>query len=273
MTLPQPPLGEDLRRQLRLIRRQRLLRLAAVVCFSAFMLWCLHRSGVLDLRWIANASTRLQRIIPESLPPDFSRLWSHWPGPLWETVVMSISGTFLGILLALPLGILAARRWSPHRLLPLPVRSFLGAMRTVPELLLAVVLVIAVGPGMLAGTLALALHSGGMLGKFYHEIMEHVEEGPVAAVRSCGGSRLQVWRYGVIAQVFPQFVDVTMFRWECNVRAALVLGIIGAGGIGQELIIAMRVLRYQEALGLVLIMLALVIAVDVLSGFIRKRLT
>ena len=154
----------------------------AIIIIASWLL-----SGVLDVSWIGSLDTRLGVVADTAWPPDASRLVDHWIGPLTDTLVMSIAATAFGMLGAIPLGLLAARGLSPHRLIPLPVRSLLGGMRTVPELLLALLLVIAVGPGMVAGTLALAIHSAGMLGKFYQEALERAQIEPQWVAQSSAG--------------------------------------------------------------------------------------
>ncbi|TVR13877.1 MAG: phosphonate ABC transporter, permease protein PhnE [Planctomycetota bacterium] len=266
--MTQPPW----QRQWRILFWQRIRTLVTILGLTGVVITCAWASGMLDVRLFWRLLGRLDFLIQQTLPPDFSPFSRHWLQPLRDTLIMSVVGTAGGVVLAVPMALLAARGLSPHRLLPAPVRSFLGGLRTIPELLLAIGLVILLGPGMVAGCVALMIHSAGMLGKFYHEIMEHAQPEPLMAVRSCGGNRFQVITHGVIPQVWPQLIDVTLFRWECNIRAAVVLGIIGAGGIGSEIIIAQRVLKYQELSALILIILALVILVDWCSSFLRKRM-
>ena len=156
-------------------------------------------------------------------------------GPTLETLQMAIWGTLLAIGLAAPLGVLAARNLTPHPVCFWTARGLLNAMRGINELVFALVFVAAVGLGPLPGVLALAVHTAGMLGKFYAEAMEGVDPGPVEALAATGAGRLQTIRYAVLPQVLPAVVAFNLYRLEVSVRSATVLGLVGAGGIGFEL--------------------------------------
>ena len=134
-----------------------------------------------------------------------------------------------------------------------------------------ILFVAAVGFGPLPGVLALATHSTGMLGKFFAEIFEHVDRAPVDALRSQGAPVLGVLRFGVLPQVLPRLVDVALYRWEHNIRAATTLGAIGAGGLGLEIVTAFHLFEYREALALIAVLLALVSLVNLLGAQIRRR--
>lgn len=208
-------------------------------------------------------------LLGDSLPPDFSR-WQSWGRPLAETLAMSICGTVLAAAAAVPLGVLAAQHTgSPF--VTIMVRLFLGMLRSVPDLVWGILFVAAVGFGPLPGLLALASHSTGMLGKFYAEIIEHVDRAPGEALRSHGVSRLAVLRFAVLPQILPRLADVTLYRWEHNLRAATVLGVVGAGGIGLELVTAFHLFAYREAMALILLLLALVTVINVLGAWLRGR--
>jgi phosphonate transport system permease protein len=153
----------------------------------------------------------------------------------------------------------------------LAMRGVLNFLRSIPELIMGIIFVAAVGFGVLPGVLALGLHSIGMVGKFFAESIEHVDEAPVEAITAAGASRLQVILHGVIPQVLPQMADVTIYRWEYNFRQSTVMGMVGAGGIGFELIGSLRILQYQEVSAILLIILVMVTGVDLLSGYLRKK--
>ncbi|HLN22353.1 MAG TPA: phosphonate ABC transporter, permease protein PhnE [Patescibacteria group bacterium] len=206
-------------------------------------------------------------LLGDSLPPDFSR-WHKWGRPLLDTLAMSVSGTVLGCLAALPLSVLAARNMVPSRLGGL-VRLFLNTLRSIPGVVWGVIFVAAVGFGPLPGVFALACHSTGMLGKFYAEILEHVDPAPGDALRSHGVSWLGGVRFSILPQILPRLIDVTLYRWEHNVRAATVLGLVGAGGIGLEIMTAFNLFEYREALALIMVLLAMVTVINVVGGRIR----
>ena len=208
-------------------------------------------------------------LLGDSLPPDFSR-WQSWCRPLADTLAMSICGTVLAAAAAVPLGVLAARG-SGYPGLTHTARLLLNTLRSIPDLVWGIMFVAAVGFGPLPGLLALACHSTGMLGKFYAEIIEHVDLAPGEALRSHGLSRLAVLRFSVLPQILPRIVDVTLYRWEHNVRAATVLGVVGAGGIGLELITAFHLFAYREAMALILVLLGVVSAINVLGARLRSH--
>ena len=248
--------------------RRRTLGAAAVAAGLALTIAAAFAyAGAFDFARYRGAVTTLLTLAGDSLPPDFSR-WPLWGRPLLETLAMSVAGTVLAAVAALPLGMLAARRIGPEWCLA-PVRLFLNTLRSIPGLVWGVMFVAAVGFGPLPGVFALACHSTGMLGKFYAEIFEHVDAGPGDALRSHGVSRLGVLRFGVLPQCLPRLVDVTLYRWEHNVRAATVLGVIGAGGLGLEIITAFHLFEYREALALILVLLALVSAITLAGARLR----
>jgi phosphonate transport system permease protein len=205
------------------------------------------------------------------IPPDFSR-WQHWLRPLLDTLAMSIAGTILAVILSLPLALLAAPNTTPFPALGYVARLLLSFLRSVPELILGIIFVAAVGFGALPGVLALALHSVGMVGKFYAEAIEHVDPRPLEAARAAGATRIQVIAHAVLPQVLPQMADITIYRWEYHFRASTVLGIVGAGGIGFELIAALRLISYDQVAAILITILACVVVVDSLGAALRKRL-
>jgi phosphonate transport system permease protein len=221
------------------------------------------------VRYIQGASGVFQIIVQEGMPPDFSRLPS-WGKPLVDTFAMSIAGTTLCILFSFFLGFLAARNTSPHPLVYAASRVFLNFMRAVPELILGILFLAAVGLGILPGVLALGFHSIGMVGKFFAEAIEHVDNAPIEAVKACGGTPLQILWHGVLPQVLPQMADVSFYRWEYNFRASTVMGMVGAGGIGFQLVSALNLMDYQQVTALLFIILCCVTLVDELSARMRR---
>ena len=151
-------------------------------------------------------------------------------------------------------------------------RTVLAFFRSVPEIILGVLFVAAVGFGALPGVLALALHSTGMVGKFYAESIEHVDPKPLEAARAAGATPLQVIFHAVLPQALPQLVDVTIYRWEYHFRASAVIGIVGAGGIGFELMAALRLLAYDQVSAILLSILACVLVVDTIGAWLRKAI-
>lgn len=227
-------------------------------------------ADALDPQRYRDALPTLWTLLNDAMPPDFTR-WRHWGKPLLDTLAMSVVGTVFGGLAAIPLGALASRGHGPDWL-RLPTLICLNTLRSVPGLLWGVLFVAAVGFGPLPGIFALTFHSTGMLGKFYAEILEHMDPAPGNALRSHGVSELGVFRFSVWPQILPRLLDVTLYRWEHNVRAATTLGMVGCGGIGQEIVVALDQFEYREAAALILVLLALVTAIGLVGARLRSQL-
>lgn len=228
-------------------------------------------TGFFDLQRFLDAGPAIQQLSREMIPPDFGR-WRSWLMPLADTLAMSIAGTALAVVFSLPLALLAAPNTSPHPTVYSIVRTMLAFLRSVPEIILGVLFVAAVGFGALPGVLALALHSVGMVGKFYAEAIEHVDPKPLEAARAAGATSFQVITHAVLPQVLPQLTDVTIYRWEYHFRASAVLGIVGAGGIGFELMAALRLLAYDQVSAILISILACVVVVDGIGSYLRRSL-
>ena len=186
-----------------------------------------------------------------------------------ETLAMSALGTLLAALFGLLLALPAAGR------LGWPLRSvsrlLLNALRAIPELVWAVLMVLAAGLGPNAGTLALALHTTGVLGRLFAEALENTPPQPASAIRLQGGSAWQAFCYGTLPNLWPQLLAYTLYRWENNIRMASILGFVGAGGLGQMLYVNLSLFQEAQASSVILMMLVLVFAVDGLSGWSRQR--
>jgi len=248
-------------------RRKLLLQILGVLAIVTLSLWL---TGMLDGDRLADGLPAIGVLVTEMIPPDFAR-WRDWVDPLLETLAMSIAGTALAIALSVPLGFLAARNTTPNKVAYQCARFVFNTLRSIPELILGIIFVAAVGFGMLPGVLALGLHSVGMVGKFFAEAIEHAHPAPIEATEASGATRMQVILHGVLPQVFPQFADVSMYRWEYNFRASTVMGMVGAGGIGTELVGSLRLLDYPQVAALLLVILGCVTLVDMLSNTLRAR--
>jgi phosphonate transport system permease protein len=233
----------------------------------------------LDLQWAqffsAEAAASMGRFVGEFFPPDTSPAFLHKVAvAAWETLAMSAVGTMLaaiaGLALALPAARLhagdAARARAPTRLL-------LNALRSVPELVWAALLLISAGLGPLAGTLALALHTSGVLGRLFAEAVENAPPGPAEALRAQGVGHGRVFLYATLPQVLPQLMSYTLYRWENNIRAAAVLGVVGAGGLGQLLAFHMGLFHMPKTATVLGAMLLLVALVDAASLGARRWMT
>ena len=263
------PAGRNRAAVLSAYSRARVQTLALAGGVLAAVLAAAWYVNLLDLATLANGVPAILTLARESVPPDFSNA-AHWWKPLIDTLAMSVAGTAVAVALSFPIAFLAARNTSPHRIVFALSRSVLNALRSVPELIMGIIFVAAVGFGALPGVLALGLHSVGMVGKFFAEAIEHVDEAPVEAARAAGATPLQVLFHAVLPQVLPQFADVSIYRWEYNFRASTVMGMVGAGGIGFELMGSLRILQYREVSAILLVILVMVTIVDALSGRLRR---
>ena len=240
----------------------------SLVAFAVlFSFWV---TGMFDGDRLSEGFPAIGVLISEMMPPDFTR-WRQWIQPMFETIAMSVAGTTLAIAFSVPIAILAAKNTTPNRWVYSAARMALNGFRAIPELIMGIIFVAAVGFGMLPGVLALGLHSIGMVGKFFAEAIEHAHPAPIEAAQATGASPLQVIAHGVLPQVFTQFADVTMYRWEYNFRQSTVMGMVGAGGIGTELIGSLRILDYPQVAAILIMILVAVSVVDWLSGVLRER--
>jgi phosphonate transport system permease protein len=235
--------------------------------------------ATLDLRWreffSGQAVASMGRFVREFFPPDLSAAFVEKVATgAWETLAMSAVGTALasacGLLLALPAARLHADDAAHTRT---AARWLLNGLRSIPELVWAALLLIGAGLGPFAGTLALAVHTTGVLGRLFAEALENAPPEPGFALRAQGVSDLRVVLYATLPQVLPQLVSYTLYRWENNIRAAAVLGVVGAGGLGQLLAFHMGLFHMQKTCTILAAMLWLVTLVDLLSYAARRALT
>jgi phosphonate transport system permease protein len=224
-----------------------------------------------------------ERFVSEMFPPDLSAATLRATGTgVVETFQMSFLGALLGAVVAFPLSALgtqeiatvgASRSERLLRAVPYHLsRILLNVFRSVPDILWALVFVVALGLGPFPGTLALAVHSAGVLGKLYSETLEAVPSRPVEALAATGASDFQAFLFGRLPQAMSGFTSLTLYQWECNIRSATILGFVGAGGIGQEILISMNLFDYPKVATLVGATILVVLLVDRFSAAIRRRL-
>jgi phosphonate transport system permease protein len=218
-------------------------------------------------------------LLPVPVSGDQARIKQRWwnntfpqtiVGATIETIQMALAGTFLALVVAFPIGFLAARNTTPHFLVYHSTRLVMNFLRTIPDLALGLLFVAAVGLGAFAGTLALFIHTTTVLGKLLSESVENIDEGVVEAIRATGAGHVQIVTFGVLPQILPDLISFTLYRLETNIRAASVLGLIGAGGIGYLMNTSFRTFQYQEAAAIVLVLIVLVMAVDYMSYRLRR---
>jgi phosphonate transport system permease protein len=204
--------------------------------------------------------------------PEWLWGWKKWSLLLGETILISYVGTLSGAVLGFALNFLAAENTSPGPKLRFVVKRLMEFCRTVPDIVFALIFVIAFGLGPMAGVLAIMVHSIGALGKQYSEMVENIDMKPVEGLRSTGASWITAMRFAVLPQVAAGFASYTLLRFEINVRSASVMGFVGAGGIGVELITSIRKFYYSDVSAILLMLILTVFVIDIGTGWIRGRL-
>ena len=248
-----------------------LKRVAAVV----LLLVAVWAALTIDVEW------EELLVLPGSMVKTFRLLFLS-PGPQWdalsdafeammESVQIAWLGTVMGAILSLPLGFLGAKNvtsgWVSN-----VIRQVLNAIRAIPEVLVAVVVFIPmVGVGPYPGTLAIGVHSVGTLGKLAAEVVEGINPGPVEAARASGAGAVGVQRWGVLPQVLPEIVAFWLYRFEINIRASAILGVVGAGGIGEFLVQSLGFRRFDRAGMAIIVVIVVTILIDMASGWLRRR--
>ena len=211
-------------------------------------------------------------ILRQMTPPAFSEVYERGAlGKILESVYIAWIGTIIGAALSLPLAFLAAHNVAPHWV-RVPIRQLFNAIRAVPELILAVIFIPITGLGAWAGTMAIGIHSIGTLGKWAAESIESIDDGPIEAVEACGGRWASEMRWAVLPQVMPNIASYWLFRFEINVRASAVLGMIGAGGVGSELVLHLSFRNFPAACAVLLMTITVVLTIDTVSAAVRRRI-
>lgn len=213
----------------------------------------------------------MMEMFSEMIPPDISNLKSILIS-LFSTFQMAIAGTVLGVLLSLPLSVLASRRHSPNILIYYFTRSLLSFIRSVPDLVWALIFVVSVGLGPFAGTLALTIDTMAFCGRFFAETLEETATGPEEALKAIGAGRISSLFCATLPEALPSLINTALYSLEKATRASVVLGLVGAGGIGIELKTAMDMYRYAEAATIILSIFGLVVIVEQTSSYLRNRI-
>lgn len=255
-------------------RRPRTLLLGATV---VVVLLAVHavawRTTEMSFASLVGGADGMAQFLAEAIPPDLS---ADVLGPSLEgalvTLWIGLLGTTLSIPFALLLAPAAARGTAPGPVVYQLARGLLSFLRAVPDIVFALIFVTAVGLGPFPGVLALVFHNVGVMGKLWAETIEDADPGPPTALRSAGAGRLQVATHAVLPSVSPQLVGLLLYRFDVNVRSSLVLGLVGAGGIGFLINQSIQLFRFDEMLTHILVVLVLIVAVDQLSALVRRRL-
>ncbi len=245
------------------------LRLAGRLAAGGLLLWALRGMGI---RWefVADSPAQVRDLFSRMFPPDWA-FAGELLDPLLQTVNIATLGTTLAVLVSIPIAFLAARNTTLNGATYALGRLVMSVSRSVDSLIWALIFIVVVGPGSLAGALAVAVRSIGFVSKLFAEGIEEIDRGQVEAVTATGAGRFLVLLYGIVPQIRPVFVGVTIYRWDINIRESTVLGIVGAGGIGFVLNTAILGLEWSRVGLILLVILGIVLVSEVLSASLRKR--
>jgi phosphonate transport system permease protein len=240
---------------------------------TALFVYCFHLVSEKTIwAFVWDAPTQAADLGARMVPPAWGYINSLWR-PIWDTLNIATMGTLISIVLAIPIAYCAARNTTPSVSFVRPVALFIiVASRSINSLIWALMLVTIVGPGVLAGIIAIGLRSIGFVAKLLYEAIEEIDESQVEAVRATGASAAQVTAFGIVPQVMPAFAGISVFRWDINIRESTVLGLVGAGGIGLELNAATTQLYWTQVSLMLLVIIATVILSEWVSAKVRHAI-
>jgi phosphonate transport system permease protein len=253
--------------------RTRLLLWAGWLGLVALFVWCWEIMTARTLwMFVWDAPRQAHDIGSRMLPPRWAYMDELWL-PLWDTINMATLGTILGVMLAVPIAFLSARNTTPSVLFVRPAALFvIVASRSINSLIWALLLVAILGPGLLAGIIAIGLRSIGFIGKLLYEAIEETDQNQIEAIAATGASSGQVLTYGIVPQIMPAFWGITVFRWDINIRESAILGLVGAGGLGLKLQSSLNVLAWPQVTMILIVILATVIASEWVSARVRQAI-
>ncbi|MFC4321978.1 phosphonate ABC transporter, permease protein PhnE [Litchfieldia salsa] len=241
------------------------------IAIIALYVWTFTGIDIDFARAFDRMMNNFSRIIPKLFDPNWEALPKVWDAMV-ETLYIAFAGSLLAAIFSIPLGFLAAQNMTKNRVLTTIGKWILSAIRAFPDIILAILFIVVVGPKPFAGVLAIAIGSIGMLGKLYSEVLESLDTNIIEAMEANGANKLQILAHGIIPQITPEFLSYAIYRFEIDVRASTILGIVGAGGIG-TLIVFAKMNRNWEEMGLILVVIIVVVTIiDFISTQIRKRL-
>ena len=245
--------------------------IVSIVIFSSLLVFVVKDLEINFIKLFTDSSKYLGDILSRMVPPDFSN-FDELIYAMFETIEIAFVGTFIAIVLSIPLGLFSARNIAPNYFVYIISKTIIIFFRAIPEFIMAMILVIAIGFGAMPGVLALGLHTMGFLAKFYAEDIEHINKGPIDALKSSGATKSQIISFGVIPQILPSFVANNLYILDRNVRMATMLGIVGAGGIGYELQSSFRMFEYERVSSIMILIFFTISIIDYLSSYIRSKI-
>lgn len=243
-----------------------------LITIAAFILFILGLGSMeISMERLFSGIVNMFHFIVSAFPPDMGRLQTALAA-MYETFQIALVGTVFGVILSLPVALLASRNTTPHPIIGYITKGIVSTLRTVPDLIWALIFVISVGLGPFPGMLTIMVDTIGFCARFFSERIEEVDKGPVEAVQSTGASRSSVILGSIVPMGLPSFVGTSLFAVEKAIRGAVILGLVGAGGIGVELSTSMTLRQFDEALMMIILILIVVVIVEQCSIFIRKRI-
>ena len=245
--------------------------LFSIFLFCSILVFIIKDLEINFIKLASDSSKYFGDILSRMLPPDFSNL-DLLVYAMFETIEIAFLGTFIAIVLSIPFGLFSARNLAPNYFVYIICKTIVIFFRAIPEFIIAMILVIAIGFGAMPGVLALGLHTMGFLAKFYAEDIEHINTGPIDALRSSGATKSQIISFGIIPQILPAFVANNLYILDRNVRMATMLGIVGAGGIGYELQSSFRMFEYEKVSAIIILIFITIFGIDYLSSLIRSKI-
>ena len=251
-------------------RNRQLLTWAGWFAGVALFMFCWHMiSRNTNWAFVEDAPRIANDILSRSMPPRWSYIDQLW-APIWDTINIATLGTIVSIIIAVPFGFMAASNTTPSKLFVRPFALLvIVSSRSINSLIWALLLVSIIGPGILAGTVAIALRSIGFVAKLLYEAIEEIDRSQVEAITATGASRWQEMAYGIVPQIMPTFAGISVFRWDINIRESTVLGLVGAGGIGLQLQSSLNILAWPQVALILLVILVAVLISEWVSAKVR----
>ncbi|QFT62862.1 phosphonate ABC transporter, permease protein PhnE [Roseivivax sp. THAF30] len=253
--------------------KARLFLRAGWAALVALFVWCWQLMTANTIwAFVWDAPRQAADIGSRMMPPRLSYL-PELLVPLWDTLNIATLGTIAGVIMAVPVAFLAARNTTPSARILRPIALFIiVASRSINSLIWALLLVAIIGPGILAGIVAIALRSIGFVGKLLYEAIEETDARQIEAVEATGASATQVLSYGIVPQIMPAFWGISVFRWDINIRESTILGLVGAGGIGLKLQASLNVLAWPQVTVILLLILGTVVVSEWVSAKVRRAI-
>ncbi|MBU6081792.1 MULTISPECIES: phosphonate ABC transporter, permease protein PhnE [Allobacillus] len=264
MALEQPPKKQ-------IPTSKRIKRIAIALAVLAMYIWTFVSIDIDFARVIERASANFSRVLPRLFSPNWD-MAGEVVEMMIETIFIAYVGSLAAAILAIPLGFLAAHNITNSKILTTIGKWILSAVRAFPEIILAILFVVVVGPTPFAGILAIAIGSTGMLGKLYSEVLESIDMNIVEAMKANGSNGLQIMFHGIFPQIIPEFLSYAIYRFEVDVRASTILGYVGAGGIGTMIFFAQSSRNWSDMGMILLVIIVVVTIIDYTSSYIRKRI-